>query len=810
MRRSLIAACLLCLVVPTCAISQVVVVRNRRDIARRPAVPNYRIQEVEINATLKDQSASVQMAQVFENQSPRTIEAQFLFPMPHGAAISGLTLIVDGKELTGELKKREDARRIYENIVRQQKDPALLEYIGDDVFKTSVFPIPAGQKRRVEIRYTQLMKKESGLVDFTLPLGTFKHTQRPIEKTRINVRLNTTEPLKTVYSPTHDFNINRPEEDRARCNLVLDNITRPNDVRLLFGTKGGDVGMNLISYRPDKNKDGYFLLLASPRVKAKKKSRIPKTVVFVVDKSGSMSGPKIAQAKASLKYMINQLRDEDTFNIVAYSTEVESFRPEIEVVNEKTKAAALAYVEDIYSGGGTNIDGALTAALAQLKDPQRPSYVMFMTDGLPTVGTKDEKLIAANAKKLNEVSSRVFSFGVGYDVNSRLLDRLSRDNNGTSIFIKPTEDIEVAATNIFRKVSSPVLTSLNVKVTPEKHDSERKAIKRVYPTQLTDLFRGEQLVMVGRYRTAGPTNVVLTGDVNGRKKTFKYEGKLEKHSTSSTNSYVEKLWATRRIGEIIDQLDLNGRNQELIDELVALSLKHGIMTPYTSFLADENVQLTDNQNGRRAGQRLESLDISGGRSGFAQRDFKRSLQSAPNAPASQVMDSFGLSREGKSMGFGGGGLGSGSGLGGGGGRTSASRPSRLGGAKSNSKKSRGGGLGQSADKSEESDEEESLRPAERVRRIASKTFYWKKIAWIDAELSEPEYKDAAVVEIEQYSKEYFELAAKDQGKWSKFLSLKEPIELLLGGKRYRIVPTKPAKQASGTGKAEAADPAKKK
>lgn len=770
MSRTLTVASLLLLVLTDVALSQIVVVRDRNTISRPPITRQYRVQNVEVNANIRDQAADVQMAQVFENQSSRTIEAQFLFPLPDGAAISDLTLIVDGKELTGELKKREDARRIYENIVRQQKDPALLEYLGNGVFKTSVFPIPARAKRRVEIRYTQLLKKESGLVDFTLPLGTFKHTQKPIEKTTVRVRINTTEPLKTVYSPSHNFTIKRPEETRARCELELNGVTSPDNVRLMFGTKNGDVGMNLISYRPDDSKPGYFLLLASPKVKAKKKARIPKTVLFVVDKSGSMSGVKIDQAKASLTYMINKLGPKDTFNIVSYSTEVELFREELEVVNDETRKSALAFVDDIYSGGGTNINGALKAALTQLKDRKRPSYVMFMTDGLPTVGVKDEKQIAANAKQANESNARVFNFGVGFDVNSRLLDRLSRDNRGTSIFVKPNEDIEIASTNLFKKVSSPVLTDLAVKITPEAHDDESKAIKRVYPRELTDLFRGEQLVMVGRYKTSGPTRVVMTGEVNGKKKKFELEGDLVAKSSNGSNSYVEKLWATRRIGEIIDQLDLNGRNQELIDELVALSLRHGIMTPYTSFLADENMQLTDRGRIRRgASDRLDSLSIAGGQSGFGQRRFKRALQEGKLPAISQMPGStFSDNQRGGRGGLGGGGLGN-----------------NLSSTDSFSFK-RPGTTPTPAKKESVA----SKSPTERLQRIGSKTFYWKQGVWEDSVLADEKLRAQKAIEIEQYSSEYFELAAKDNSKYSKFLTLKEPVDVVLGGQRYRILPPK--------------------
>ena len=641
---------------------------------------------------------------------------------------------------------------------------------------------------------------------------------------KLNVRIDTSEPIKTVYSPTHEFDIERPDEDKARCKLVLPNVMRPSDVRLLYGTKGGDVGMNLISYRPHADKDGYFLLLASPRVKAKKAEVIPKTVLFVVDRSGSMSGAKIDQAKASLKYMINQLGDKDTFNIISYSSDVDMFREELELVSTDTRKAANGYVEDIYPGGGTNINDALTAAMKQLKDRSRPCYVMFMTDGLPTVGVKSEKTIAANAKTLNEFSSRIFSFGVGYDVNSRLLDRLSRDNRGSSVYVKPNEDIEVASTNVFRKVSSPVLTDISVDIVPESHDSDRKAVKRVYPRTVTDLFRGEQLVMVGRYNASGKTRVKITGMIGDRKKKFELQTKLVKKSDTGTNGYVEKLWATRRIGEIIDQLDLNGQNKELVDELVALSLKHGIMTPYTSFLADESTQLANRDNFDRAGIRLRrGLSAASGQAAFNQRSIKQSLMESkvatqmPSGGRGRI--SGGYPSAGGGAGFGGGGgYPGGGGLSGNGAvrrKGALSSDSGSGNAPAKAKSSYRYGLsaGKRADteKAESEAEEGKDVQRERVRRIGTKTFYWKKNQWFDAELSDAKYKDAKVIEVEQFGEDYFTLAAKDKGKFSKFLSLKEPVEVLLDGKRYRIVPAKEKVDEANKGeeKKEAKEESKK-
>jgi Ca-activated chloride channel family protein len=771
-------------------------------VIRRPGPPpgvEFRIGNVEVNADIVDQVAKVQMAQTFKNVSRRTLETQFLFPLPDGVAINGLTLIVDGKELPGVLKPKDQARREYEAIVRKQKDPALLEYMGQGLFRTSVFPIPPGQERRVEIRYTQVLNSDSGLIDFTLPLGTVKHTGQPIDKLNITVRIKSKDELKNIYSPTHDFDITRANDNKAVCRLTLKNVTQPDDTRLLYGVRGGEFGMNLISYQPeDKGEQGYFMLLASPKVKTKNGQVIPKTVLFVVDRSGSMSGEKIEQAKSSLRLMINQLGRRDTFNIVSYASEVDLFRPELELVSDDTRKAALSYVEDIYSGGGTNINDALTLAFNQLQDNDRPTYVLFFTDGLPTVGVKNENAIAAGVDQANKVNARLFSFGVGYDVNSRLLDRLSKEQRGYSVFVKPTEDIEVAAGNLFRKVSAPAMTSVRLTFAGAKYDKPGKLVTRTYPGELTDLFRGEQLIVVGRYRKSTPVKVTLTGMVAGKSREMKLETNFGDSDKTRRNQFVETLWATRRIGEIIDELDLQGQNKELVNELVALSLKHGIMTPYTSFLADENLSLRDRDRllteARTRAER--GLSVATGSGGFLQRSYKSQLKRASRARSKGIQDAAeeadsALSRFGGSTPMGGSTLNGrgrdskyGDSISGRGGRTQAT-PSLGGGGLGGAR-----GLGQNDAFGDAGGKDESKRTvAQRVRRIGTKTFYWKNNEWQDSEYGTlKEDAQKKIIEVEQFSDDYFKLSQLGNGRYSKYLTVTEPLLVRIDGKNYRIVP----------------------
>ncbi|HEV8067417.1 MAG TPA: VIT and VWA domain-containing protein [Planctomycetaceae bacterium] len=797
----------------------------------RPVFSSYRIRSVDVQAVVHDQAAKIRMSQVFQNTGSNDVEAQVVFPIPEGAAISDLTLLYDGKELPGRLLPKEEARRIYEDIVRRQRDPALLEYLGAGIYQTRVFPIPPHADRTVEIRYTQLLKKSAGLVDLLLPLGTLKHANHAIDTLNVSLRLETTDALKSVYSPTHSVTIERPDEHHAIGKLALSNVTLPDDLRVLYGTHAGAVGMNLISYRPNEKEDGYFLLLASPDLKARQAAAIPKTAVIVVDRSGSMAGQKIEQARQAVKFFLGQLNPADKFNVIAYDSDIEVFRPTLQPVTPDTIKAATGFADNnINAGGGTNIDEALKTALGMLTDDKRPSYILFLTDGVPTVGERSERTIVSNARNVDRVHARIFNLGIGFDVNGRLLDRLSRAFNGQSAYVRPNEDIETYVSALSTTIGSPLLTNVDVKFDFDKPAAlAAPSISRTYPRNLTDLFAGEQLVWVGRYRESGSVKLMLSGDLAGKRQAFTLIADLAAHSVPNANAFVEKVWATRRIGELIDEIDLNGKNKELTDELVHLSLKHGIMTPYTSFLADERVDLADRHNlGIRAGESLDQLQATDGASGFQQREFKRQAKAADQAPT-QSSFGGGLGRMGRGLGGGGfdlGGFrnggnalrgqdsskaeglggaqgGSGGGIGGGGGRGFGGA---MGGGGAGGLGGGGFGGGVSAGDKDSIPEERrsataragrrktlsqtqkgsegSSRPA--VQTVGDKTFYWKNNRWRDAELTEETEKNPT--RVEQFSDAYFALASRDNGRFAKYLALDGPILVRLDDKTYLIEP----------------------
>ncbi len=738
----------------------------------QPETLTYKIKEIGVQTRITDQVARVQVSQSFVNTCSQQMEVSFLFPLPYEGAIDRLTFMVDGKEIDGKLMPAKEARSVYEAHIRKNQDPALLEWIGSGMFKTSVFPVPPGAERKVTLRYTQLLKKDQNLTDFLYPLATAKYTSQPIEQVNIELSIESKQEIKSVYSPTHLVNIERPSKTSAVVKYTGKNEIPQSDFRLFYDTNKGELGTSVLSYRPKGDEDGYFLMLASPEIKAADEKRPAKTVIIVLDRSGSMSGKKIEQAKGALKFVVNNLREGDMFNIVSYDSNIESFKPELQRFDDETRKAALGFVEGQYPGGSTNIDGALKTALAMIKDDSRPNFVLFLTDGLPTAGETNEGKIVANVNSENKLDARIINLGVGYDVNSRLLDRLSNDNSGRSEYVRPNEDIEAHVSRVYSKISAPALTNVKLKFDIEGVKAEDgNAFNRLYPQKVHDIFEGEQLVLVGRYKKSGDARVTVTGKVGSQEHKFDFPAPLVEASGDQSYAFVEKLWAMRRIGEIIDELDLKGKNDELVSELVALSTKHGILTPYTSFLADETAKPGDladmRRNVDRARQNLAELEQRDGLGGVAQRAEKRLFKDANQsaAPAADYAQIQSAAKAAETAGRGGA-----AGPGGGAGN--------FGGYS--------GGINTYRDI--KTDKEVAT---DAVQQVGNETLYRRGNLWIaaNAQKIDPEKDAAKIKAIERFSDEYFALVKDNTPGENALLARQQTGEELLiqlRGQAYRI------------------------
>jgi Ca-activated chloride channel family protein len=710
----------------------------------RPVPPpaTYKVDEIRVQAVVRHQTAQVEVSQTFQNTGSRQMEVVFVFPLPYDGAVDRMTFLVDGKEIPARLLPAEEARRFYEQIVRRNLDPALLEWIGTGLFRTSVFPVPPGAKRTVSLRYSQLLRMQNGLVDFLFPLSTAKYTSEPLRELAIRVSIESEEEIKNVYSPTHSVQIDRPDPRRAIVRYEARGIVPTTDFRLYYDVGRDLVSGRLLSYRPRSDEDGYFMILASPSIRATETQPVGKTVIFVVDRSGSMSGKKIEQAREAAKQVLSSLRSGDLFNIVAYDTSVELFRPELQRFDDTTRAQALGYIDGLYAGGSTNINDALLKALEQIQDPSQPSYIIFLTDGLPTAGVTGEMQIAQNVKNANRHRTRIFVFGVGYDVNARLLDRLASDNFGTSAYVRPEENIEAAVGQLCQRLTTPVLTDVQVRfVYPEARPEDPPVFYQVYPKGPMDLFAGDQLVVVGRYRRTVTGSVVLTGRVGGESYEFSFRAELVSSSPDTTLSFVEKLWAMRRVGDILEELDLRGRNEELIKELVQIATRHGILTPYTSFLADEGTRpelMADHL--RRARERLEAQRVAEGKAGVVQRALASELRRAAQAPSADLFS--GVAQSLRDI------------------APALAAP----------------GISQ---KALEREEEQLQR---NILQIADRTFFRRSDRWVQSDLTEEEEKRA--IRVRMFTDEFFALVNRYGRRLTQYLQTTEPMLVELDGKVY--------------------------
>ncbi|HOD83967.1 MAG: von Willebrand factor type A domain protein [Planctomycetes bacterium ADurb.Bin126] len=558
-----------------------------------------------VNMTVRDQVASVSIDQEFVNTGAGAIEVEYLFPIPPGAAIDSMTLVVDGKEMAGKLMRAEEARQIYESIVRRKKDPALLEYVSFGLYKTRAFPLEPNKPAKVLVTYKQVCKKDRDLVEVWYPLNTEKFSSRPIESVEVTVDVKGEADITAVYSPTHDLNVERKDPRHVIAKYSAKGTLPTTDFQVFYKAADEAVGASLLTYREEDGKDGFFLLLASPNPRTAAKSVVAKDVVIVFDHSGSMSGKKIEQAKEALRFILKNLNQEDRFAVVAYNDGVSPYSDKLLPAEGKNIESALKRLDRTDAGGGTNIHEALQVAMKYCEGKaKRPQYILFLTDGLPTAGKTSEADILSDTKKANGCGARLFAFGVGYDVNVRLLDRLVEDNHGKSDYVKEKEPLEAKIASLYSKIKNPVMTDLKVEV-------PGVTLTDMYPRKVGDLFEGDQLLVAGRYFIEKDkkniadgklqTQLLVKGVYEGKERVFEYRVGLAATQKDPTYQFVEKLWAIRRVGFLLDEIQLRGQSKEVLDELIHLSLKHGIMTPYTSFLADENTRLADSRELRAKG-----------------------------------------------------------------------------------------------------------------------------------------------------------------------------------------------------------------
>lgn len=540
-----------------------------------------------VNVEINGQTAVTKIDQSFYNPSHHQLEGFYIFPVPKGAVINNFTMFINGTETKAELLDAVKARKIYEDIVRQMRDPALLEYSEQNIFKLRIFPIEPKSEKKLSISYTQILESDNAMFEYIYPLNTEKFSARPLKNISVKVELKSEERLKNIYCPTHEADIVHKGDYHSVISYEDENIKPDADFKLYFGKNASRIGLSVFTYKKNKD-DGYFFLSASPSLDINKNQIEEKDLTFIVDVSGSMIGNKIEQAKKALLYCVNNLNDGDRFEIIRFSTEAYALFNGLKSATKSNRNKAKEFIEELKAIGGTNIEEAFQSASKNNHKSGRPHFIIFLTDGKPTIGeTNDDKLLK-NIIKLNPGNTRIFTFGIGNEINTHLLDRMTEETKAYRTYIGEKEDIEIKVSNFYDKIQSPVLSDLKITFEPEI------SVSKLYPKNLPDLFKGSNLIVFGRYKGEGKINVTLSGNVKGVRQYYKSKVNFK---NDDEYDFIPPIWASRRIGYLLDLIRLNGESKELIDEVTLLAREFGIITPYTSYLIleDEDRRIRRNE-----------------------------------------------------------------------------------------------------------------------------------------------------------------------------------------------------------------------
>ncbi|MFH2069105.1 MAG: VIT and VWA domain-containing protein [Candidatus Omnitrophota bacterium] len=689
-----------------------------------------------VEVGIDGQAARTSIDQEFYNPTNSRLEGIYFFPVPEGAVINNFSMEIDGKMTTAELLDAEKARTIYEDIVRRMKDPALLEYSGRNAFKVRIFPIEPFGRKRTKISYTQILRSDNGVFNYTYPLNTEKFSAKPLEEVSLRVKLRNKGNLKNIFSPTHQVEVKRRSSHEAIVGFEEKNVKPDADFSLYWNIEKGKVGLSILTYRP-VGEDGFFFLAAAPDFQVDAKEITAKDITFVLDTSGSMAGKKLEQAKRALLFCLENLNAGDGFELVRFATESENLFGKIEPVSTVNINRAKDFIRNLKPIGGTNMEEALAGALEVNRgEKKRPGFIIFLTDGKPTIGATKEETLVSRVRREASGGIRVFTFGVGDDINTHLLDRISEATGGLRFYVRPDEDLEVKLSNFYEKIKSPVLVDFKVKFGPGAR------VQKLHPNALPDLFKGDQLILFGRYTGSGETVLTLSGVSEGKKGVFEYRANFPE--SNPENDFIAPLWAARRIGYLLDEIRLRGESPELKDEVIDLARRYGIITPYTSYLIIEDEK---NKAQRRElpedRQTLNAMPGAPVLEGKLRADYEAMRQKSGS-------DSVTVSKEASAL-------------------KSARNYNQI---------------NQGADRLDYSGPAGTQQNlANQVKNVGGRAFYQAGKFWVDSKVQAAGKQQAQRIQIG--GPEYFQFL-KDQPESARFLALGQNVRFLLHGQLYEI------------------------
>ncbi|HEV3342896.1 MAG TPA: VIT domain-containing protein [Pirellulales bacterium] len=536
------------------------------------------IESQKVDVRINNGVAVTTVTQIFRNSAAQPLEALYTFPVPREASVSNFSMWINGKEVIGEVLERQQARQIYQQVTRvERKDPGLLEQVDHKTFEMRVFPVPARGTQQVQITYYQPVDYDSGFGTYVYPLEMDEAASRLSGELSLMVDVKSEIPLKRTWSPSHgDALVTAemgPGRYRAGIEQAQGNLDR--DFVLVYELERERMGLNLVTSRAAGD-DGYFLLLVTPGA-AYDEPRKQVNVTYVLDVSGSMNtAGKLDVARQAALEGIKAMREGDTFNVIAFNIAPTSLAPQPLAVNDENRQRALDFLQSLEGRGGTDIVPALEQAMT-MQVPQARNAVLLLSDGQATDVNEHSAFLAAVRR--SSAGTRIFSFGIGNEINRPLLDRLAVETGGLADYLSGQDEIQRKIGLMQKKLASPVAEKLRLTI-------DGVEISDVCPQQVPNLYRGQQLALFGRYRGAGEAKLTLTGDILGKRETL--TAKLDFPQTDADNPEIERMWAWRKVDGLLSQVREQGETAALKQQVVSLGTKYSIVTPYTAFLVLEN------------------------------------------------------------------------------------------------------------------------------------------------------------------------------------------------------------------------------
>ena len=607
----------------------------------------------DVRVELVDRVLRYEITETFVNRGNRVGEADFMFPLPKGAAFQDLKLEINGEMVAGETMNANQARQIYEEIVRRQRDPALLEWMGYGLLRARIFPIAPGEQKRVVVRFQTVAPREGDAlrVDYFRGVRTNQRegNQRPEGRMSFVLTYPNDPMYGKAYSPTHSIyegdystdtygdrsfaSYNRGSTRRVEIRDARGEVTLLVPIR-----RSAAAAISLLANAPG-NDDGFALITLSPP--AVQPRAVPRDLTFVIDVSGSMSGEKIVQARAAGKQVLRSLSTMDRFRLIDFSSDVRTFRDNFSVATRENIRAAERYLDDLDAQGSTNISGALDEALSSPVQYGRLPIVLFLTDGQPTVGERDPSAIASSVAK-QRGSRRVFTFGVGADLNVSLIEQLALEGRGTASFVRPDESVERAVSIVASRLTSPLVTDVRIRA-----DGVR--LRKMHPSGPVDIFAGEDLVILARYDGSG--NAVVRFDGQTTNGPVSWSTRVFFPDRSRENPFVARLWATQRVGYLSAEKRKHGGSQEINDEIRELGERYGIPTEFSSYLVVEPGTVRLRGNVGSGANQLSNVVVTGAATNAAAAAPTVRFEAAKQAAAQRSATNLSAADSSSNMGY---------------------------------------------------------------------------------------------------------------------------------------------------------------